>query len=83
VRTLLRAFLADEALPHSRAEERTLYRAVRRDPGRQPEGVRPRRHGRNIYNKLGFYELQLEESIAGCPLLIVGGGYGGMYTALR
>lgn len=33
VRNLLRAFLADEVLPHARAEERTLYRAVRRDPG--------------------------------------------------
>ncbi len=33
VRSLLRAFLADELLPHARAEERTLYRAARRDPG--------------------------------------------------
>lgn len=33
VRNLLRAFLADEVLPHARAEERTLYRAARRDPG--------------------------------------------------
>lgn len=33
VRNLLHAFLADEALPHARAEERTLYRAARRDPG--------------------------------------------------
>jgi hypothetical protein len=33
VRNLLRAFLADEALSHARAEERTLYRAARRDPG--------------------------------------------------
>ena len=33
VRNLLRAFLIDEVLPHARAEERTLYRAVRRDPG--------------------------------------------------
>ena len=32
VRNLLRAFLADEVLPHARAEERTLYRAARRDP---------------------------------------------------
>ena len=32
-RNLLRAFLADEVLPHARAEERTLYRAARRDPG--------------------------------------------------
>jgi hypothetical protein len=32
VRNLLRAFLADEALPHARAEERTLVTA-RRDPG--------------------------------------------------
>lgn len=32
VRNLLRAFLIDEVLPHARAEERTLYRAVRRDP---------------------------------------------------
>ena len=32
VRNLLRAFLADEVLPHTRAEERTLYRAARRDP---------------------------------------------------
>lgn len=32
VRNLLRAFLVDEVLPHARAEERTLYRAVRRDP---------------------------------------------------
>ena len=30
--SLLRAFLADEVLPHARAEERTLYRAGRRDP---------------------------------------------------
>ncbi len=33
VRNLLRAFIADEVLPHARAEERTLYRAARRDPG--------------------------------------------------
>ena len=33
VRNLLRAFLADEVLPQFRAEERTLYRAARRDPG--------------------------------------------------
>jgi hypothetical protein len=33
VRSLLRAFLADEVLPQFRAEERTLYRAARRDPG--------------------------------------------------
>lgn len=33
VRSLLRAFLTDEVLPHARAEERTLYRAARRDPG--------------------------------------------------
>jgi hypothetical protein len=33
VRNLLRAFLADEVLPHARAEERTLYQAARRDPG--------------------------------------------------
>ncbi len=32
VRNLLRAFLVDEVLPHARAEERTLYRAARRDP---------------------------------------------------
>lgn len=32
-RNLLRAFLADEVLPHARAGERTLYRAARRDPG--------------------------------------------------
>ena len=32
VQSLLRAFLADEVLPHARAEERTLYRAARRDP---------------------------------------------------
>ncbi|MGH3247498.1 MAG: hemerythrin domain-containing protein [Trebonia sp.] len=32
VRNLLRAFLADEVLPHARAQERTLYRAARRDP---------------------------------------------------
>ena len=32
VRNLLRAFLADEVLPHARAEERTMYRAARRDP---------------------------------------------------
>jgi len=32
-RNLLRAFLADEVLPHARAEERTLYLAARRDPG--------------------------------------------------
>lgn len=32
VRNLLRAFLSDEVLPHARAEERTLYRAARRDP---------------------------------------------------
>ena len=31
-RNLLRAFLADEVLPQTRAEERTLYRAARRDP---------------------------------------------------
>lgn len=33
VRNLLRAFVIDEVLPHARAEERTLYRAARRDPG--------------------------------------------------
>lgn len=32
VRSLLRAFVADEVLPQIRAEERTLYRAARRDP---------------------------------------------------
>jgi Hemerythrin HHE cation binding domain len=32
VRNLLRALLADEVLPQTRAEERTLYRAARRDP---------------------------------------------------
>lgn len=32
VRSLLRAFLIDEVLPQARAEERTLYRAARRDP---------------------------------------------------
>ncbi|MDQ2816497.1 MAG: hemerythrin domain-containing protein, partial [Actinomycetota bacterium] len=32
VRNLLRAFLADEVLPHARAEERTLFWAARRDP---------------------------------------------------
>jgi iron-sulfur cluster repair protein YtfE (RIC family) len=32
-KTLLRAFIADEILPHARAEERTLYRAAQRDPG--------------------------------------------------
>jgi Hemerythrin HHE cation binding domain len=32
-RNLLRAFLDNEVLPHVRAEERTLYRAARRDPG--------------------------------------------------
>jgi hypothetical protein len=32
VRNLLRAFLVDEVLPHTRAEERTFYRAARRDP---------------------------------------------------
>ena len=32
VRNLLRAFLTDEVLAHARAEERTLYRAARRDP---------------------------------------------------
>jgi iron-sulfur cluster repair protein YtfE (RIC family) len=31
-KTLLRTFLTDEILPHARAEERTLYRASRRDP---------------------------------------------------
>ena len=31
-KTLLRVFLADEMLPHARAEERTLYRAAHRDP---------------------------------------------------
>ena len=31
-RNLLRAFLADEVLPQARAEERTIYRAARRDP---------------------------------------------------
>lgn len=31
-RNLLRAFLADEVLPHARAEERTLYREARGDP---------------------------------------------------
>jgi len=36
VRNLLRFFLADEVLPHARAEERTLYRAARRDPGTAP-----------------------------------------------
>ena len=29
---LLRVFIADEILPHARAEERTLYRAAQRDP---------------------------------------------------
>lgn len=32
-RNLLRAFLIDEVLPDARAEERSLYRATRRDPG--------------------------------------------------
>ena len=32
VRNLLRAFLTDEVPPDARAEERTLYRAARRDP---------------------------------------------------
>lgn len=36
VRSLLCAFLADEVLPHARAEERTLYRAARRDLGAGP-----------------------------------------------
>ncbi|HXT89704.1 MAG TPA: hemerythrin domain-containing protein [Trebonia sp.] len=36
VRNLLRFFLMDEVLPHARAEERTLYRAARRDPGNAP-----------------------------------------------
>ncbi len=36
VRNLLRAFLVDEVLPHARAEERTLYRAARRDSGAGP-----------------------------------------------
>lgn len=36
VRNLLRAFLIDEVLPHARAEERTLYRAVSRDPAVGP-----------------------------------------------
>ena len=31
-RNLLRAFLADEMLPHTRSEERTLYPADKRDP---------------------------------------------------
>lgn len=31
VRNLLRFFLTDEVLPHARAEERTLYRAARRN----------------------------------------------------
>lgn len=31
-KNLLRTFIADEILPHARAEERTLYRASRRDP---------------------------------------------------
>jgi len=33
---LLRFFLADEVLPHAHAEERTLYRAARRDPAVGP-----------------------------------------------
>ncbi len=33
VRNLLRAFLTGEVLPHTVAEERTLYRAARRYPG--------------------------------------------------
>lgn len=36
VRNLLRFFLADEVIPHTRAEERTLYRAASRDPGTGP-----------------------------------------------
>lgn len=36
VRSLLQAFLADEVLPHARAEERTLYRAARRDADAGP-----------------------------------------------
>lgn len=32
-KSLLRTFIADEILPHARAEERTLYRAAQRDPG--------------------------------------------------
>jgi hypothetical protein len=36
VRNLLRSFLADEVLPHARAEERTLYRTARRDPDASP-----------------------------------------------
>ena len=35
-KTLLRVFIADERLPHARAEERTLYRAAQRDPGAAP-----------------------------------------------
>jgi len=31
-KTLLRVFVTGEILPHARAEERTLYRAGRRDP---------------------------------------------------
>jgi hypothetical protein len=49
VRNLLRAFLADEALPHARAEERMLYRAARRDPGTRlwTAGVAPSPLARN------------------------------------
>jgi hypothetical protein len=36
VLSLLRSFLADEVLPQARAEERTLYRAARRDPIASP-----------------------------------------------
>lgn len=36
VRNLLYFFLTDEVLPHARAEERTLYRAARRDPSVVP-----------------------------------------------
>ncbi len=32
-KALLRTFLADEIMPHTRAEERSLYRPARRDPG--------------------------------------------------
>jgi hypothetical protein len=37
VRNLLHAFLADEVLPHARAQERTLYRAARLLARRAPD----------------------------------------------
>lgn len=44
LQSLLRAFLADEVLPHARAQKRTRYRAARHDPPDWRPPLRPRRN---------------------------------------